>query len=106
MEIITFSTITLSKQMSEPTKPDPVQVAAKIMSSFLGAMIAAGGSIPSGHLYAAVMGHINIDLYDALISKMIEMKYITKSNHLLTITETGRAYESRVEQLTNPKTEG
>lgn len=92
--------------MSTPTKPDAVQAVAQFLSAMLAAIIAAGGSLPSGHLYAALMGHISIETYDALINKLIEMNYITRSNHLLTITETGKAYEKRVEELTKPKTGG
>lgn len=68
------------------------------MSAFLGAILAAGGSLPSGHLYAAVMNHFDIQLYDALVSKMVQLGYITRAHsHLLTATEKGKAFEKDME---------
>lgn len=77
--------------------PTPQEAVAKIMSAFLGAILQAGGSLPNGHLYAAVMGHFDIVVYEALINKMIELGYITMSNHLLTATDQGRAFEKETE---------
>lgn len=40
--------------------------------------------IPSGHLYAALMGHMNIDTYNTIIDALINTGKIKQSNYLLT----------------------
>lgn len=40
--------------------------------------------IPSGHLYAAVMGSISLDLYNAAIADLVRRKLVRNSNYLLT----------------------
>lgn len=43
--------------------------------------------IPSGHLYAALMGHMNIDTYNVIIEALINTGKIKQSNYLLTATK-------------------
>jgi len=40
--------------------------------------------IPSGHLYAMLMGHINLDNYNSIISVLKKAGKIKESNFLLT----------------------
>lgn len=42
------------------------------------------GSIPEGHLYAILMGHMNLMEFDFLIGLLVKAGEITRSNHLLT----------------------
>lgn len=39
--------------------------------------------IPSGHLYAALMGKMSLDQYNMFIGALVANKKITNSNHLL-----------------------
>ena len=43
--------------------------------------------VPSGHLYAAVMGKINLDNYNAIIEVLVKVGKITNKGHLLTATK-------------------
>lgn len=48
-------------------------------------IIAATGKrgLPSGHLYAMLMGHMDIDTYQKLIDLMVEAGGVTLKNHVL-----------------------
>jgi hypothetical protein len=41
------------------------------------------GEVPSGHLYARMMGHMNLATYDAIIQTLTRAKLVTQKNHLL-----------------------
>lgn len=43
--------------------------------------------VPSGHLYAAVMGKMGLETYNDIISALVETKKITNSGHLLIATK-------------------
>jgi hypothetical protein len=50
----------------------------------LGKIIREKGSIPSGHLYAQLMGVISLEKYEQYISLLIKMNLIRKEpSHLL-----------------------
>lgn len=40
--------------------------------------------IPSGHLYAVVMGHLSLNQYTTIINVLKEANLVNESNHLLT----------------------
>ncbi len=40
--------------------------------------------IPSGHLYAILMGSLNLDEYQRIISALKKTGLVSESNHLLT----------------------
>lgn len=42
------------------------------------------GSVPSGHLYAQVMGHLDIHTYEAAIGALKRAGLVTEKNHELT----------------------
>jgi hypothetical protein len=42
------------------------------------------GSVPSGHLYARVMGHVDIHTYNTIIALLKDAKIVAEHNHLLT----------------------
>jgi hypothetical protein len=42
------------------------------------------GTVPSGHLYAGLMGSLSLDQYNQIISAMLDMGLIKESGHLLT----------------------
>ena len=38
------------------------------------------GSVPSGHLYARVMGYMSLDVYDSVINRLIGAGLVRRSN--------------------------
>ena len=50
----------------------------------IGDTIQALGSVPSGELYARVMGKVDIGTYNAAIDKLKSCDLITESAHVLT----------------------
>ena len=42
------------------------------------------GSVPSGHLYARVMGSISLPTYQMMIAQLEKTKLVKNENHLLT----------------------
>ena len=67
---------------------DAEQVAAAValhLTKIVGEAIRDLGSVPSGHLYAAVMDHLDIHKYNLIIDKLIEAKLVRRDrSHLLT----------------------
>lgn len=41
------------------------------------------GEIPSGHLYAQLMGHMSLELYQKIIGALVAAKLVEEQNHLL-----------------------
>jgi hypothetical protein len=39
--------------------------------------------VPSGHLYARVMGHIDLDTYESFIDKLVGAKLVERKGHEL-----------------------
>ena len=39
--------------------------------------------IPSGHLYANLMGHMSLDMYNQIINKLKELGLVKETNFLL-----------------------
>jgi len=50
----------------------------------LGSAIKEAGEIPSGTLYAMVMGKISYETYTSAIALLVRQGIIKESNHLLT----------------------
>jgi hypothetical protein len=44
------------------------------------------GSVPSGHLYATLMGHLSLDQYQQVIRVLKQAGLVKEENHLLTYT--------------------
>lgn len=42
------------------------------------------GSVPSGHLYANLMGHMTLDTYQSIISILTRAKLIRVEHHVIT----------------------
>jgi hypothetical protein len=42
------------------------------------------GSVPSGHLYAQICMHLNLDDYNDVISVLVNAGLVKEENHLLT----------------------
>ena len=55
--------------------------------------IRALGEVPSGELYARLMGHFSLATYDSIVAALINAGLVSKANHLLTWT--GPAAEGR-----------
>jgi hypothetical protein len=57
--------------------------ALAITSTIAGA-IRSLGSIPSGHLYAQLMGKLSLAQYESCIGLLVKIKLIKIENHLIT----------------------
>lgn len=42
------------------------------------------GSVPSGHLYARLMGHMSLETYNKVIALLVKTGAVKEENHLLT----------------------
>jgi len=42
------------------------------------------GEVPSGHLYAMLMGHMSLETYNKLIGALQQSKLVKVENHLIT----------------------
>lgn len=61
------------------------QVTAGIRAAAaVGEVIRDLGSIPSGHLYAHLMGRMSLDTYNSLIGILKQANLVEEKNHLLT----------------------
>lgn len=54
------------------------------MAAAVGEVIRDLGSIPSGHLYAQLMGRMSLDTYNSLIGILKKANLVEEKNHLLT----------------------
>ncbi len=60
------------------------QVTAGIrVAAVVGDTIRQLGSIPSGELYAQLMGHMNLDTYNKCIQVLKKAELVEESNHVL-----------------------
>lgn len=41
------------------------------------------GSIPSGHMYAELMGHLSLEMYNSVIARLKGAGLVKESGHLL-----------------------
>lgn len=61
------------------------QVTAAIkVAAAVGEAIRDLGSVPSGHLYARLMGHMDLEAYNKCIGLLKQMDLVKEENHLLT----------------------
>jgi hypothetical protein len=42
------------------------------------------GEVPSGQLYAMLLGHLTMETYNSIIDTLIRARLVSRSNHLLT----------------------
>ena len=42
------------------------------------------GSVPNGHLYARLMGQMNLETYNKVIALLVKVGAVKNENHLLT----------------------
>lgn len=68
--------------MSQPSREEIKAALSAVMA--LGEAIKDLGSVPSGHLYAHVMGHMSLDSYNAAIGLLKRAGAVKEENHLLT----------------------
>lgn len=54
-----------------------------VIKSMAEAVNASPNGIPSGHLYAHVMGFMSLEMYERIVGLMLEAKAIKKEGHLL-----------------------
>lgn len=65
------------------TQEEKMQAAVQIMKAVAEA-IREAGSIPSGHLYAQLMGKMSLGSYEKMIDAMRRMGVIKVEDHLIT----------------------
>lgn len=57
--------------------------AGLMMAAAVAEAIQALGEVPSGELYARLMGHMSINTYQAIISTLKRAKLVEEQHHLL-----------------------
>jgi hypothetical protein len=60
--------------------------------------VAEMGEAPSGHLYAGLMGRMNLDDYNMLIGICKGGSLMTESNHVLTLTAKGQEMVKKINE--------
>lgn len=58
--------------------------AALRIAAAVGEAIRDLGSVPSGHLYARLMGQMSLETYEIVIGALVKAGLVTKKNNLLT----------------------
>lgn len=67
------------------------------LAAILEALDAAGDNgAPEGHMYAAMMGRIDLTDFQGLMSIAEEVSLITRKSHLATITTKGRDMVAKI----------
>ena len=69
-----------------PTTKEQVKAAIGVACAIADA-IRELHEVPSGHLYAELMGHLSLDQYQAIIDGLERAKLIKVENHLITWIE-------------------
>lgn len=68
--------------MSSNATPEQKRAAITLMISVLD-VIRTAGRIPSGHLYAQVMGHMDLRTYELIIERLKGTRLVEEKNHEL-----------------------
>ncbi len=78
--------VTKVDRAGQPLKPVTKEeiAAALAMCKAIADTIKELGSVPSGHLYARLMGTLTLSQYNNIIRVLKEGKFIKEENHLLT----------------------
>ena len=67
---------------------EQITAAIEIMDTVIDCVKLGGDmGVPSGHVYAALMGTMSIETYERMIGLLIEAKRIKRSNHVLYYVE-------------------
>jgi hypothetical protein len=69
-------------KISQETIKDVIQARLEL-ARVLGGIIRDIGPIPSGHLYARVMGHLDLFLYNQIIGDLKKAGLVIEKMHLL-----------------------
>lgn len=69
--------------MSNAIDREQVLAAIKVAAA-VGETIKELGSVPSGHLYAALMGRMDLSTYNKCIGILKQANLVEEKNHLLT----------------------
>jgi predicted methyltransferase len=77
------------------------QELAVYLTSILATVAATPGGVPSGTMYAVVLGKMSLSEYSSLLAVAQTAGYVTVTkSHLVEITEKGRGVVAAVEALT------
>lgn len=77
------------------------QELAVYLVSILSTVAATPGGVPSGTMYAVVLGKVTLSEYSSILAVAQTAGYVEISkSHLVTITEKGREVVEQVERLT------
>lgn len=69
--------------MSQANNRAEARVAAVQATKAIGDVIRELGSVPSGHLYAQLMGRVSFEFYMTAIKALKDIKVVREENHLL-----------------------
>jgi hypothetical protein len=70
------------------------------LAVILGTVGETSGGVPSGHLYAALMGRMGLDDYENLIGLAKQAGLVVEArSHLLTLTPKGRDMVATIEKF-------
>lgn len=58
--------------------------AALQMAAAVGEAVRDLGSVPSGHLYARLMGTLSLEQYEVIVGALVKARLVERSNHVLT----------------------
>jgi len=74
----------LANRLESNPRPSADEIRAEVIMAVYEAIRDLGG-IPEGHLYAMVMGHMELETFNWIISTLDNMGRIRRSNHFLTV---------------------
>lgn len=63
---------------------------------------AGTNGVPNGHLYAPLMGDVELDEWNVLVACLVQAGMITQHNWLLCITQKGHLLAERIRALERP----
>ncbi len=69
--------------MSNAPSKSEVNAAVQVVVA-VGEAIKSLGSVPSGHLYAQLMGRMSLETYNKVIALLVKTGAVKNENHLLT----------------------
>jgi len=69
--------------MNTNTKPNEIKAALQVTAAVAEA-IRELGNVPSGHLYAHLMGRLSLQQYESIIGLLKQTGLVTESGHELT----------------------
>ncbi len=70
-----------------------------VLKALANAKAAPSGGVPNGHLYAQLMGEVNIDQWNRFVELMVVSGVVAQSNYFLTILPKGESLLGSINQI-------